>query len=155
MKLSLSDAPSGCHLSPDKGLSSHLFDLSEESGISDASSTEKSMKGTDKALLVPLVERRGILLTLQLTDSNFVSTRAFDSASPGLPVAATDSLPGRGPVTDSLPNLQFLLHLSKLLLLTDAILETSILPFVFVGATISPISGSMMLRPDEILLESV
>ena len=83
MKLSLSDAPSGFHLSPSAGDSFHLIDLSEDSGISVASSTVKSVKGTDKALLVPLVESLGILLILQFTDSKPVALMALDSASPG------------------------------------------------------------------------
>ena len=155
MKESLSEAPSGFHLSPSLGLSSHLLDFSDESGISVASSTEKSVNGTANGLLVPLVESRGILLTLQFNESSFVSEIAFDSASPGLPRVRVDSLPGSGPVMESLPSLQFLIHLLRLVLLTNAILETSILPLDFVGATMSPISGSIMLIPEEILYESV
>ena len=155
MKESLNEAPSGCHLSPSNGFSSHLFDFSEDSGMSVASSTEKSVNGTASGLLVPLVESLGILLTLQFSDSSWVSIIAFDSASPGFPSAGVESLPGSGPVTESLPSLQFLIHLLILLLLTSAILETSILPLDFVGATMSPISGSIMLIPEEILLESV
>ena len=155
MKESLSEAPSGFHLSPAWGLSSHLLDFSDESGISVASSTEKSVNGTAKGLLVPLVESRGILLTLQFNDSSSVSIIAFDSASPGLPRVGVDSLPGSGPVMESLPSLQFLIHLLRLVSLTIAILDTSILPFDFVGATMSPTSGSIMLIPAEILFESV
>ena len=155
MKESLNEAPSGCHLSPSNGFSSHLFDFSEDSGMSVASSTEKSVNGTASGLLVPLVESLGILLTLQFSDSSWVSIIAFDSASPGFPSAGVESLPGSGPVTESLPSLQFLIHLLILLLLTGAIFETSILPLDFVGATMSPISGSIMLIPEEILLEIV
>ena len=139
MKESLNEAPSGCHLSPSNGFSSHLFDFSEDSGMSVASSTEKSVNGTASGLLVPLVESLGILLTLQFSDSSWVSIIAFDSASPGFPSAGVESLPGSGPVTESLPSLQFLIHLLILLLLTGAIFETSILPLDFVGATMSPI----------------
>ena len=83
MKLSLSEAPSGCHLSPSTGEFCHFIDVSEDSGMSVASSTVKSVKGTDSALLVPLVESLGILFTLQFTDPSPVSSIALDSASPG------------------------------------------------------------------------
>ena len=60
----------------------HFIDVSEDSGMSVASSTVKSVKGTDSALLVPLVESLGILFTLQFTDSSPVFSIALDSASP-------------------------------------------------------------------------
>ena len=95
MKLSLSEAPSGCHLSPSAGEPCHFIDVSEDSGMSVASSTVKSVKGTDSALLVPLVESLGILFTLQFTDSSPVFSIALVSASPGFPCATESSLPGR------------------------------------------------------------
>ena len=75
-------APSVCHLSPSIGPSDHLSKSSAESGDS---STLRSLKGTESALLVPEVVSRGISFTTQsqATPSSepvaliVVSTNAF------------------------------------------------------------------------------
>ena len=135
MKESLREAPNGFHLSPSEDCSSQRLETSEEGGISVASSTEKSVNGTHSGLLVPEEESLGILFTFQSINSKSVSIRAWFSTNPGSPSARFEMLPGSGPVRESRPRLQFLLHLSKFVSLTYAIFETSILPFVFRGAT--------------------
>ena len=149
MKTSLSEAPSGLHLSPSDTPSSHLLDTSAEGEISVASSTVKSENGTHSGLLVPDEDSRGIFFMFQSADCISVSSNAFTSMSPGAPSARLDEPPGSGPVRESLPSLQFLLQRSKFVSLTYAIFDTSILPLTLSGATISPIVGSIRLRPED------